>query len=120
MKISAKSILIAVLAIGCLVLGILYLSKGSQDNRDYKSKIKKLNSQLEEKDRLITEIASERDSLNNERQPMMAELEKLRIVRREVDSLRNIEKQKSHENHNTINDADINELSGIISGLIED
>lgn len=120
MKISAKNILIAVLAVGCLVLGILYLSKGSQDNRGYKKEIKELNYKLEIKDRQIENITVERDSLKSERPKLMSDVEEMKVIRREVDSLRNIEKQKSHENHSTINDADLDKLSGIISGYLKD
>lgn len=120
MKFSAKSILISILALGCLVLSILYLSKGGQDNREYKKKVKELNSQLEDKDRQIANITAERDSLKSERPQLIAKYEEMKVIRREVDSLRNIEKQKSHENHNTINDADLNKLSGIISGYLKD
>lgn len=114
-----SKIVIILLAIGCLVLGILYLNSGSKDNTDYKGKIKELDKELIRKDSVIQSIQIQRDYLLVERVVLISSIDTLKIQRIESDSLRNVIKVNSHENHKRIDNASLVELSIILTGLIE-
>lgn len=119
MKINIKSILIVTLMIICILLGVLYMSNISHVGRGYKQEITDLNKVISAKDAVISAINKERLSLKRSRESLMVSINTLTQLRLRNDSLRNTEKSRSYERHTIIDDANLNELSDIISRHIE-
>lgn len=102
------------------VLGwVSYFLKQGEDTSVYKEQIKDLDEQIIQKDSVIISIQKERDQFKIEAKVMVKLIDTLSTYRVKYDSLRETVKNESYENHKHIDDANLDKLSGIISGHIE-
>lgn len=120
MKISLNTIVVFILGAGCMILGVLYLGKGTQDGSQYKGQIKDLNSEIVRKDSIFNAIRLERQALRYENTRLLTVIDALAAKKYKNDSLRKVIKTNSDEKHTDIDNADLNKLSHILSRYLED
>jgi uncharacterized coiled-coil DUF342 family protein len=113
-----SKIIAIILAIGCLIIGTLFVFNVVEQSNSYKSRIKELNNEMKNKDVEFMHIQYERDSLLKEREIMLNEIVILQKKKSELESKRNNIKRESDEKRNTINNSNIVELSKLLSDKI--
>lgn len=103
-----------------IILAFAYVAYNQSEGYDelYEYKHEELNNNLKTADSLMLEINISFKALELERDSLLNEIDSLNVIRVELDSIRNVKIKKSNEKHNQINDANLSELSSIISGYI--
>lgn len=106
------------LIIGCLLLGILYLIEVGSNYGTYKSTQRDLDSKLSELDSLLVIRKKQLFELSALAKKGRIIVDQLESKRAELNEVKIKNNKDSYEKHNEINDANLNELSNIISGYI--
>ena len=116
----SKNVVIFCLALLTILGWIFYISEKSKDNIKYEDQINVLNKKIEVQESIISSTQIERDLLKIELKNTQLVKDSLYVYRAKYDSLRKVGKNETIKNHSRIDNSNLYELSGIISGFIEE